>query len=101
MSQIKALFAAWRKHGLSLPQAYDPAEGKQSFRLLIAYASFMLACVSVMLLHIWPSLLVPCLTTMTFFALCMIFYMLKKLTSAKIDLNDQEISLNGEKELDK
>lgn len=98
---LKQVWAKVMEEGLPLPQAQDPAEGKQSFRLLTAYVSFLIASSSVLALHIWPSLLVPCGMAITFFGLNMIFYMLKKLTSAKIDLNDQELSLNNEESKEK
>ena len=96
MNQLKELFAKWSKDGIAFPHAYDAADSKQSFRLLTAYISFLLACISLVLLHIWPVLLVPSCVTIGFFGLNMTFYMLKKLTSAKFDLNDQEISLNSD-----
>lgn len=87
--------------GLKLPHAYDPVSKKQSFRLLTAYCSFVLTILSLILLHIWPQLLVATAMTMLFSSINMIFYMLKKLESAKIDLDDKEISLNSEKNVDR
>ena len=83
---------------LNLPHAYDPATKKPSFRLLTAYVSFALTIISLVLLHIWPNLLVATSMSMLFACLNMIFYMLKKLSRAKIDLDDKEISLDSESE---
>ena len=86
--------------GLKLPHAYDPVTKQASFRLLIAYISFILATGSVLALHFHPELLIATSVSIGFFSLCMIFYMLKKLQSAKIDLDDKEISLNAENSVD-
>ena len=88
------------KHGLPLPHAYDPATKAPSFRLLTAYTSFLLAMLSLVALHIWSEILTASAMSIAFFALNMVFYMLKKLESAKIDLDDKEISLNAEKTVD-
>lgn len=80
--------------GLKLPHAYDPVTGQPSFRLLCAYVGLILAVISLVALHFNSSLLVATITTLCFWVLAMIFYMIKKLTSAKIDLDDRSISLN-------
>lgn len=98
MGWIKGILKKAIDSGLPLPHAYDPAAKGPSFRLLTAYISFVVAVSSVVALHVWSSLLAATCTAIAFFGLNMIFYMLKKLTSAKIDLNDQELSLNAEPE---
>lgn len=83
-----------------LPHAYDPVSKRPSFRLLAAYSSFLLALGSLIKLHSHPEYLIATCLCILFFALCMVFYMLKRLDSAKIDLDDQQISINSEKTVD-
>lgn len=96
MSHIKALIASIAESGLKLPHAYDPTVKRPSFRLLAAYISFLLACASTIVLHFDVSLVVANIMTLLFFVLCMVFYMLKKLNNAKIDLDDRSVELNSE-----
>lgn len=98
---LNRLLAFIGSKGLPLPHAYDPALKQPSFRLLTAYSSFLLAIGSLIALHFNSEIFVASAMSIAFFALNMIFYMLKKLYSAKIDLDDKEISLNSEKEVDK
>ena len=93
---IKQALKQLIERGLPLPHAYDPVPKEPSFRLLAAYVSFVIASISVITLHIWPQTSVATWTAIGYFTLCMVFYMLKKLTSAKIDLDDREISLSSE-----
>lgn len=96
---IASLKRAWQSAlelGLKLPHAYDPVAKQASFRLLTAYISFLLACISIVALHVHEKLLTASLVSICFYALCMIFYMLKKLTGAKIDLDDRSVSLTNE-----
>lgn len=89
----------WHKllnQGIKFPHAHEPAP-PQSFRLFCAYVSFITAWLSVIVLHFKP-VEVACWTAIGFFAICMVFYMLKKLTKASIDLDDKSIALEGDNE---
>lgn len=95
-----ALLSKWLKKavnaGLPFPHAYDPVPKQPSFRLLTAYVSFLIATISVIALHFNAGLLVASGVSIAYFALNMVFYMLKKLTKAKIDLDDQQIDLESD-----
>jgi hypothetical protein len=97
---MQGVFKRMVERGLALPHAYDPAQKKPSFRLLTAYISFLLSVCSLIALHFYSEMVIASAMSMLFFGICMVFYMLKKLDSARIDLDDQEISLNVEKEVD-
>jgi hypothetical protein len=97
---FKQLLVTIAESGIKLPHAYDPALKQPSFRLLTAYSSFILAFSSIIALHFHPEVLAATGTAIAFFGLNMVFYMLKKLQNAKIDLDDKEISLSSEKEVD-
>jgi len=95
MSRILKTWERWSKEGLHLPFAHDAATGKPSVTLLFPYITFVLAFVSVILLHIWPSMIVATTTSLIFWATSTIFYMLRKLTKAKIDFDDGSLDLTG------
>lgn len=101
VNTIKRLIQVAIESGLPLPHAYDPVAKAPSFRLLAAYISLILAVVSIIALHLRPELLPATWTTIGFFGLCMVFYMLKKLQQAKIDLDDREISLSADSDAEK
>jgi hypothetical protein len=96
----------WKKIREALPvvwpllQAKDLATGEVSFRLWCAWWSFHLALLSVIALHFFP-VSTASWTAIGFYALSMVFYMLKKLTSAKIDLDDRSVELNNSESQEK
>jgi hypothetical protein len=92
---IKDTLRKIAENGLRLPHAYDYETKKPSFRLLAAYTSFLIACLSVISLHVAKHTEAT-LTAIGFFALCMVFYMLKRLTKAKIDLDSKSIELDSD-----
>lgn len=95
LDRLKQAFKLAIDAGLPLPHAYDPVPKEPSFRLLCAYISFVVATVSVVALHFAP-VSIATWTAIGFYALCMLFYMLKKLSKAKIDLDDRSIELDSE-----
>lgn len=98
---LKNILAFVGSKGLPLPHAYDPGSKKPSFRLLAAYSSFLLTCGSIIALHFNSEMIIASAMSVLFFAVCMVFYMLRRLDSAHIDFDDQEISINTEKSVDK
>lgn len=82
------------ERGLPLPHAYDPVLRQASFRLFCAYVSFVIASVSIVALH-WVDTHVATWTAILFWCLAMVFYMLKRLSKASIDLDDRSISLDS------
>ena len=84
-------------NGAHLPYLHDPVTNKPSITLLFPYITFVIAFISVILLHIWPSLLVATITSIVLWCIATVFYMIRKLNKAKIDLQNQSIELdNGE-----
>ena len=101
MGIIKRLIRAAVESGLPLPHAYDPGRKKPSFRLLAAYMSFLLTCASIVALHFNSEMIIASAMSVLFFAVCMVFYMLRRLDSAHIDFDDKEISINTQNTVDK
>ena len=100
-NKLVRLIQSLVERGLPLPHAYDPGKKKPSFRLLAAYTSFLTTIGSLVALHFNAEFVVATAMSMLFFAICMVFYMLRRLESARIDLDDKEFSINSEKEVDK
>lgn len=95
---IKALILYFNKVGVPVPMAMDSASGMPSASLLFAYMSFLLAFGSVIYLLI-TDVLQGTLAAISLAALYFIFYMLRKLTKAKLNLTSKEIDLeNDDKE---
>jgi hypothetical protein len=92
---LKHYVAKLIEKGLPLPHAYDPVPKVPSFRLLAAYLSFLLALGSNIALHFF-AIETATWTAIVFFAICMVFYMLKRLTKASIDLDDKSVSLESD-----
>lgn len=84
--------------GLPFPHAYDPVEKLPSFRLFAAYISFIIAAVSVLWLHYDASAVAGTVAAIAFYALCMTFYLIKKLTGAKINFSEKKLELSNETE---
>lgn len=95
---IKKFFEFGAKVGFYFPAAYDAQSGKPSASLMFAHISFFLAVISVISLSI-KDINLGTLAAMTLAGMYFVFYMLRKLNKAKIDLDDKSIDLaNDEKE---
>lgn len=81
--------------GLKLPYAYDPVSGKPSVTLLFPYIAFIVAIIGNIIL-INKDTFTGTVTAIIFWALSTVFYMLRQLNKAKIDLDDKSIDLEGE-----
>lgn len=95
LETVKTLLSKWGTEGLKVPHAHDAANNKPSVRLLFAYLSFVAALVSVVVLHISPSLLSATWTAIGFYVICTVLYMLKDVVKAKVDLDDKEVSFES------
>jgi hypothetical protein len=93
IAKIKAWFLS--PTGLQAPHIYDHASQQPSFRLLCAYVTFLLAVCSVVALHFFE-VSIATWTAIGLYSLSMVFYMLKRLVKAKIDLDDKSIELESE-----
>jgi len=84
--------------GWHFPFAFDPRTQKPSITLLFPYITFVLSVISVIALHFKPTLIIATTTTLVFWAVSVVFYMLRKLSKAKFDLDDKSFELeSGEK----
>lgn len=95
MEKLKAFFTFSAKIGLMLPGAYDIDKNGPSASLLFAHISFYLAVISVGLL-MYKDITLGAIGAMTLAGLYFVFYMLRKLTHAKVDLDDRSFDLSNE-----
>ena len=88
-----------KENGIKFFYAYDAAEKKASSTLFYAYITFYLAVASVIALHFSDKLLTASIAALVFWATAVVFYMIRKLNKAKVDLDDKSIELeNNEKD---
>lgn len=88
-----------RDNGIRFPYAHDTQRKEASASLFFVYIAFYVAIVSIIVLHNKLELLTATVTAIGFFALCMVFYMLRKINKVKADLDDKSFELdNDEKE---
>ena len=95
-------FLLWYKNksetGINFFYANDPVTKKPSITLLMAYVSFWLAATSLVALHFKETLLTATSMSFVFVAMMVIFYMIRSLNKASINLKDKSINLeNNEK----
>lgn len=98
MNKIKELWKEFCIKGMHLPFAHDPVTGKPSVTLLFPYLTFVITVISIIALHFKPSLVFATSMCIIFWALSVVFYMLRKLSKAKFDLDNKSLELDsGEK----
>lgn len=97
--KIKSFLEFSSKTGLYLPMAYDNDRKKPSVTLLAFYLSVMVSFSSVIALHFFDVWLATS-ASLVMLGMTFIFYRMRKLTSAKIDLDDKTIEFSAEKKKD-
>lgn len=93
--QIKEFFKFGAEKGLRFPFVYDPIVNKPSVTLFFSYVSFFIAVVSLIALHFKATLLVATGMSFVFTTLMIVFYMIRSIHKAKIDLDDKQIDLES------
>ena len=95
LSKISALWQKWSDVGMRFPYAYDPTTGKPSITLLQFYVSWVVVFCSLFALHFKASLWPATAGCMLWWVLSVIFYRMRRLDKAKIDLDDKSIELES------
>ncbi len=93
-NKIKRALEFAAKIGWYFPGAYDSNTNKSSTSLLFANISFYIACGSVLTL-MYKDINLGTIAAMTLAGLYFVFYMLRKLNKAKIDLDDRSFDLEN------
>ena len=94
-SGLKKLWKFASEEGMKLPFIHDPVSKKPSITLLFPYITFVLAFVSTIFLHFFPSVFLATTTSIVFWVLSVVFYQIRKLQKAKFDLDDKSIELDS------
>ncbi len=95
MNTMIRIIKNWSERGIKLPYAYDAISEKPSITLLFNWLYSVALLISIIALHQAETPLTASLFTLGVWALSTIFYMLRKLTSAKVDLDDKSIELEN------
>ncbi len=77
---------------MRFPFITDPKVNQKSLTLTLTVVSFLLAVSSIVTSHVYLSCLPASVLSVLLFALCMLFYRLRKLDSFDINLKSGEIS---------
>jgi len=93
--RLKAIYCKWSTLGMHFPFVRDPVDGKPSITLFFPYASFAIAAISVIALHFKPGLFVPTCVAIAFWSLSTVFYMIRKINKASVNLTSKSIELEG------
>ncbi len=98
LDKILTKWRDWSHSGLRLPFIYDPSTNGPSITLMFPYITFLLAILSTIALHFKVELFVATSTTLMFWLVSTILYMIRRITKAKIDLDDKSVELDGGEE---
>lgn len=91
ISNLLKLFNKWSVQGMHVPYFRDPTTGIPSLTTIFPYISFILSVISIIALHFKPNLILATYTTLGFWAASVIFYKLRGIGRAKVNLNDKSI----------
>lgn len=95
IKKLSEIWTTWCETGLKWPNAFDPETQKPSVTLLMFYFSTLVMFTSVITLHFFPSIIIGSMTSVGVWIVGFVMYRLRKLDKFKIDLDDQEIELDG------
>jgi hypothetical protein len=93
--RIKQTFKIWSESGIRFPFAYDATTQKPSVTLFFVYISFLQVSIATILLHTYESSLIASIMAAIVWTIAFVFYLLRRLTRAKFDLDDKSIELEG------
>lgn len=90
--KVKKLLEFSAKNGLYFPTAYDKNADGPSITLLLVHLSSYMAMTSIGFL-MYKDIVTGTIAAMSYSVLMLVFYMLRKLTNAKFDLDDKSFEL--------
>ena len=92
---LRSLWSRWGTEGIKIPFIYDPASKQPSITILFPYVLFWIACISLVLLHIFPGMTIATWTSIGFWAMATVLYMFRKLQKAKFEVGGKSITLES------
>lgn len=75
---------------------WDPDKKRPSVTLLAFYMSMLVANASVIAMHFFSGTWDATIASLTLFVLSFVFYKLRRLTTAKLDLDDKSLELSDD-----
>lgn len=100
LDKLKLLLEFFSKNGAYLPGAYDADKKGPSVTLLFAYIAYITAIVTIISLSI-KDINSGVIAAMIFSSLQTVFYLFRRLTKAKFDLDDKSVELENEEKDEK
>jgi hypothetical protein len=98
LKKIKDYLKRCHDAGFYVPYFHDPVSNKPSVTMTFAYITFVLACISVIMLHRDSTNLSATWTAIGFWASATVLYMIREINKLKVDLDDREVSINEDEE---
>jgi len=98
MNKLAKRWRSWCRDGVHFPFALDPRTNKPSITLMFPYITFVIMIISLISLHFKPTLLIATTMSIVIWAMATVFYMIRKLNSAKINLEEKSFELEGEED---
>lgn len=96
MTKLASILKTWSVRGMYLPLAYDKQSNGPSVTLFFVWLSGIISCIASISLMFTDKTLTAAFVSISFWALAVVFYRLRKLDSFKLDLDDKTIELNGD-----
>ena len=94
-STIKQLWNDAAEKGMKVPYLHDPVRKQPSITLAFPYITFLGTFISIIFLHFYPTILLATMATMVFWIISVIFYLMRNLQKAKVDLDDKSFELES------
>lgn len=98
LSKFLEKWRKWSVNGVYVPFIYDQSTKGPSMTLAFSYITFVLAILSCIALHVKVELFVATVTTLMFWLIATILYMIRKITKAKFDLDDKSFELDNDED---
>lgn len=96
MGYLSDKIDSWSATGLKVPFARDAATNKPSVTLFFAYITFLIACVSIICMHFLEKLALATWTSMGFWFLATVLYMMRQISKAKLNFKDKSVDLEDD-----
>lgn len=96
LKKIAAILYRWSEVGMLVPGGRDAVTGKSSVPLFFSFVTFVLAVASVIALHFDVKLLIATATSISFWAIATVFFMMRKIDKASINLQKDTLDVQDD-----
>jgi len=93
---MKEFWKSLSTNGIHVPFIFDGETGKPSITLMFAYVTFVLAVISLVALHFRSELLTATITSITFWAVAVVLYRMRKIDKLKFNLEERSVEVGAE-----